>query len=191
MQPIMESQKTVFLHRCELYHSASVWPRLTCLHKLIHNLVLHELLNYHPNMPHLVFCAAAAAIIPQHKARSEDSDRARISRGSSQDENPLLERFLTDCTMQHFAITPCDELRSDLLPLRRVGKPLAYSTSSLSGGSNTSVNSCTCEFGTRGSVAIPNEQATKSLLNLPGLSFADYVWATSASRKMRFEAIYI
>ncbi len=145
-------------------------------------------------MPHLVFCAASAAIIPHQKGRSDrrnDSDRARISRDSSQDENPLLERFLADCTDQRFS-TPCNELRSDLQPLRRVGKPLDCSARSLSSGSNASSNSPTCDFAEAfGPVAIQNSQATKSLLNMPGLSFADYVWATSASRKMRFEAIYI
>ena len=145
-------------------------------------------------MPHLVFCAASAAIIPHHNGRNDnrnDSDRGRITRGSNQDENPLLERFLTDCTGQQFA-APCNELRSDLQPLRRVGKPLTCSTRSLSSGSNVSWNSCTYDFAeASGPVAVQNSQVTKSLLSLPGLSFADYVWATSASRKMRFEAIYI
>ena len=89
-------------------------------------------------------------------------------------QNPLLERFVAE--LPDLVSVPC--LRKDSQPLRRVGQPLSNPSSS----------------------AEPSDEVTnpyrviKSKLifaELPGLTSANFKWASSAIRRMKFEAIYI
>jgi hypothetical protein len=121
------------------------------------------------------------------------TQKARISKDDS-----LLQRFLSE---QSACCLPSkrSELRSDLQPLPRIGGPKQSSTqsptiSSLSGGSMASMALTNDVFDQSETCAMEHTKhlCTKpSLLKVPGLSFADYLWATKASRKMRLEAIYI
>jgi hypothetical protein len=115
--------------------------------------------------------------------------------GNNPLENLLLERFLSDQRELLVKGRQYAALRSDLKSLRRVGNPLSSPTiSCVSGGSFASsalTNQVAEPMEAVGSEHSENMYSKSTLLEIPGLSFADYIWALSASRKMRIEAIYI
>ena len=129
-------------------------------------------------MPHLVICAATAALLPASDGRpNRQSPSKRKSSGLSNPAktNPLLERFLSEQM-------PAQILRCDLELLPRVGRPSDGSSMS-SDSANPNVTSFD-PSATDGTHFL-------SLAQVPGMSFANYIWATSATRKMKIEAIYI
>jgi hypothetical protein len=112
------------------------------------------------------------------------------SANNSLDHNLLLERFLTDQRKLLDQYPHCAALRSDLKPLRRVGQPLKSPTFSCVSGGSIASSALTIDVA-RIEHFERNYSKAITLLEVPGLSFADYMWALSASRKMRIEAIYI
>ena len=107
----------------------------------------------------------------------------------------LLQRFLSDQRELLVKGHQYAALRSDLKSLRRVGNPLSSPTISfVSGGlfaSTALTNQVAEPLEAAGSEHSGKMYSKPTLLEIPGLSFADYIWALSASRKMRIEAIYI
>ena len=143
---------------------------------------------------------ALLALLPEWMRREESLhklDKRTVDiltrRAKDSKKNQLLERFLADQTI--IVSTTYAELRSDLKPLPRIGRPPNSPTISSRSGCSIASMALTSDVLDRSeySDCDRNEHGGKkqTLLQLPGLSFADYVWATSASRKMRIEAIFI
>ena len=88
--------------------------------------------------------------------------------------NPLLERFIAE--QPDLISVPC--LRRDLQYIRRLGCPSI---------SSSWTESCNGEESTP-----TQEKITKQIFaELPGLSLANFKWASSAIRQMGIEAIFI
>ena len=140
-----------------------------------------------PQMPPLVYCAASALLDGdakgnkrQHRSgsRQASSQSSGSHRISSALANPLLERYLLQ---QSDGIL----LREDLRPLRRAGLP----NSSEPVTSWTLPTTCDSDF--NGGDVRSSLSAAQNLIQVPGLTFSDYVWARSAIQRMRIEAMYI
>jgi hypothetical protein len=129
-------------------------------------------------MPHLVVCAASAVLSPNTDSQRDHSLKADYLKSLASRENPLLERFLLEQM-------PAPVLRSDLDPLPRFGRPKIYDSAFKSSSNPKRISADASEQDC-------GRQTSKSLrTTAPEISFANYIWATSASRKMKFEAIYI
>ena len=98
-------------------------------------------------------------------------------RGVAPDENPLLARFLQQ--QRELCSVPC--LREDLQSLRRVGEPERnpfLRTTCIRDQRPATPRWDACAVAEEGGAAV-------------GLSFADIVWANTAMRRMRIEAMFI
>ncbi len=142
------------------------------------------------SMPPLVYCAAAAILVSEHKDEGRKCRRKHRS-ASVPHLNPLLDGF----AVRHMESNVVPLLRVDLQPLRRAGQPTQCNpqqapdvrigqptqcyTRQVTGVQNINVADDGCGI------------SLQTFLEAPGLSFNDYVWAKSAIRKMRIEAMYI
>ena len=138
-------------------------------------------------MPPLVCCAASTLLALSASLVSggrKVADGCRlgsgslpdVGRGVAPDENPLLARFLQQ--QRELCSVPC--LREDLQSLRRVGEPENpfLRTTCIRDQRPATPRWDACAAAEEGSAAV-------------GLSFADIVWANSAMRRMRIEAMFI
>ena len=120
------------------------------------------------------------------------SEQAKFSK------NLILERFLADQGLFFFARQA--ELRSDLKSLPRALHPAklhpaktpTISSLSLCTMASLALTSEALEnFGEENGNHPDSRCCAQRLIDVPGMTFADYAWAISSSRKMRIEAIYI
>ena len=129
----------------------------------------------------------------QSKQLDKKTIESLSPRRKNSKENPILERFLAD--QRSFVSSPRAELRSDLKLLPRAGHPAKSPTvSSLSSSTAPSFLNTSDEMDRQEDWYQEHQErlcSAQKLTDIPGLTFADYLWATSASRKMKMEAIYI
>ena len=105
-------------------------------------------------------------------------------------KNLILDRFLAD--QAPFICAARAELRNDLKVLPRAGQPASSPTvSSLSSYTVPSFTSTNDVTGCQDEGCRQDQNSVLKLMDIPGLRFADYMWAISASQKMKIEAIYI
>jgi hypothetical protein len=139
-------------------------------------------------MPPLVFCAASSVLSGDSHSderRHRNGSRSDICRRSSPELNPLMARFLLQ-QRELCSSIPC--LREDLQSLRRVGNREQYPDLHTTCIKNYEL----AVPQTRSSLDQPRSySAIPRFAEVPGMSFANVVWAKSAIRRMRIEAMYI
>jgi hypothetical protein len=129
-------------------------------------------------------CAASSAVFSDNQRRCYSEPQNANTSAS----DPLLQRFL----QQQYELSLIPVLRPDLMILPRQPTPLTVTTGQIVPLHIPWTPPPVNDPGYPQKYAvIPQASSIHWYTELPNLNFSDYVWADSAIRRMRIEAMYI
>lgn len=130
-------------------------------------------------------CAASRIIVAEKERRSCSSE---LPSANVSAVDPLLERFL----QQQFELNSIPTLRPDLMILPRQPAPLSVPMGNIVPLHIPWSPQPIHDPGSlRMYTIIPEANSIRWYADVPNITFADFMWADSAIRRMRIEAMYI